>query len=141
MGVVGLYGSRSLPLRAWRTPEDLFGRATTRSIDIHHSAGAHEVEVVDGALLAVAPWAARAVRFDEALARDFHGYDADFCQRVRAAGGRAICADVPYRHHMERLWSDADAVRRGYLAIASRWDPALRPAEWAASFPAAPGAA
>lgn len=135
VGVVGSYGCRGLPLRAWRDPERLFGTATTSFVDIRYSTGAHEVDTVDGSLLAIAPWVARTIRFDEGLARDFHGYDIDFCQRVRAAGGLVVCVDVPYRHRMARLWADEQALRRALATIAHRWDPALRPPAWAASLP------
>lgn len=140
VGVIGLFGARGAPLYSWTSAKELFGRATTPPIDIHHSSGSFEVEVVDGSLLAIAPWVVRKIRFSEAFAEDFHGYDVDFCCRVRAAGGRVICDDAPYMHHMERPWTDSDAVRRAGWKLARMWDPALRPAAWASAFPPSAGA-
>jgi GT2 family glycosyltransferase len=142
VGVVGLFGARRAPLHCWSKAEELFGRATTPPIDIHHSSGPFEVEVVDGSLLVIAPWAVRTIRFSEILADDFHGYDVDFCCRVRAAGGRVVCDDVPYMHHMERPWTDSAAVSRAGWNVARIWDPALRPAARTSAFSASdpPGA-
>jgi hypothetical protein len=109
--------------------EDRFGW-----MDGHRSQGSHEVEVVDGVLLAIAPWVVRSVRFDERLSQDFHGYDADLSMRVRAAGGRVICNDIPHGHHMQRLWRDRDEFVRARVAVARRWDPIFRPPGWAPSF-------
>jgi GT2 family glycosyltransferase len=134
VGVVGLFGARQVPLHCWTKAEKLFGWASTPPIQTHHSAGCYEVEVVDGSLLAIAPWVVRALRFSEALAADFHGYDVDFCLRVRAAGGRVICVDVPYMHHMNRPWTDSAGVRRAAWAVARMWDPTLRPLEWGPAF-------
>lgn len=134
VGLIGAFGGRRVPPHYWSEAETLFGRAVTPTVDFHHSAGAHEVEVVDGQLLVVAPWVVRTLRFSEALAADFHGYDVDFSMRVRAAGGRVVCDDVPYCHRMARPWSDPVAVRRAGWEVAKMWDPAIRPPEWAPTF-------
>jgi Glycosyltransferase like family len=134
VGVIGLFGARRAPLHAWNTAPELYGRATTPPIDIHHSTGAHEVEIVDGSLLVLAPWVVETIRFNSELADDFHGYDVDFCCRVRTAGGRVVCDDAPYMHHMERPWTDSDAVRRAGVVVAMMWDPTLRPPAWKSAF-------
>jgi hypothetical protein len=134
VGVVGLFGGRRAPLTCWTDAGRLFGREMSPTSSIHHSAGSHEVEIVDGSLLVLAPWVVRTVRFSEALASDFHGYDFDFCLRVRALGGRVVCSDAPYFHHMRRPWSDAGALRRALGTLVSMWDPEHRPREWAGSF-------
>lgn len=134
VGVVGVLGAAGGPLHYWTDAERLFGRMRTPTVDYRYSTGAHEVEIVDGHLLVLAPWVVRTLRFDESLADDFHGYDVDFCMRVRAAGGRVACTDAPYCHHMARPWTDRDAVRRSGRRLAERWDPALRPPEWAPAF-------
>ena len=48
------------------------------------SAPLGEVDVVDGSLMVLSPWAVRTVRFDEGL-RVGYGFDTDFCRQVRAA--------------------------------------------------------
>ncbi len=134
VGVVGCFGGRNVPFQYWALGEEKFGSAMVPAFEQHYSSGPHEVEVVDGVLLAIKPWVARTVRFSAAASKDFHGYDVDFCMRVRAAGGHVVCDDVPYLHRMERPWADADQLRRAGYALARMWDPALRPPEWDASF-------
>jgi hypothetical protein len=134
VGVIGGYGGRRVPLHFWTETDDQFGRAAAATVDIRHSYGSHEVEVVDGSLLVLMPWVVRTLRFSEALAADFHGYDVDLCMRVRAAGGRVVCDDIPFCHRMRRPWTDPVAFQRAGWAVARMWDPALRPPEWAAAF-------
>lgn len=129
VGVVGLLGGRGVPPHAWWEAEELFGTSRTPLVEQRHSHGPHEVEVVDGALLALAPWVVRELRFDEALAADFHGYDVDLCLQVRAAGGRVICDDIPYMHHMSRPWADGEQYARAGRILARRWGRELDPRE------------
>jgi GT2 family glycosyltransferase len=133
VGLVGLFGARSAKLSHWIEGE-LFGTSSGPMLRLRHSTGSHEVDLVDGALLVIAPWVVRALRFDERLGRDFHGYDVDFSFRVRAAGGRVTCSDVPYVHHMQRPWSDRAGFVRSLVAVRRMWDPQLRPPEWAGAF-------
>lgn len=134
VGLIGVMGGRDVPLHCWWETDDLYGRARTPLIDVHHSVGSHEVEVVDGALLVLAPWVARTIRFSDALAEDFHGYDVDFSLLVRAAGGRVVCNDIPYFHHMSRPWGDGAQCVRGGLQVARRWGRGLHPLERIPSF-------
>ncbi len=134
-GLIGLLGACKVRLHCWTATENLFGTSVAPGVEIRHSVGSHEVQGVDGAMLVMAPWVVRSIRFGEALAERFHGYDVDFSLRVRAAGGRVICNDVPYIHHMSRLWEDdREAIRDAGIALARMWDPALRPREWAPAF-------
>lgn len=138
VGAIGAFGARAIEFHRdyGQRRERLFGLASIPGFQMRHSSGAREVDVLDGSLLVVAPWAARAIRFDERLARHFHGYDMDFCERVRAAGGKVVCDDIPHVHHMRRRWSSDDraALRAARLELARAWDPALRPAEWEPAF-------
>lgn len=134
VGLVGVFGGRRPQALLFMEGDRRRGRSMTPLVDAHHSRGPHEVEVVDGVLLVMAPWVVRSIRFNQALAEDFHGYDIDFCLRVRAAGGRVLCTDAPYFHHMQRPWSDGAQVRRAGYALAKLWDPKLRPREWDVSF-------
>jgi hypothetical protein len=132
-GVVGSFGGREIVPHRWTETTQLHGTAVVPGLQRHFGSGPEEVEVVDGSLLVIAPWVTRAVRFNEALARNFHGYDVDFCFRVRAVGGRVVCDDIPYIHRMSPR-DDHDAVRLAGLDLATMWDPALRPREWAPAF-------
>lgn len=133
-GVIGLFGGRHAPFAIWWEAEELFGLQASPTSEVRHSVGSHEVEVVDGALLVLAPWVVRSIRFNEALAADFHGYDADLCFRVLAAGGRVVCNDAPHFHHMGRPWTDPAGLRRARRSIMRMWDPVLRPREWVPAF-------
>jgi GT2 family glycosyltransferase len=129
--VISPLGWRDVGLHRWSNSGNQYGRSRTPEMDVHHSAGSYEVDVADGVLFVLAPWVVRTVRFSGALAADFHGYDVDFCRRVRARGGRIVCNDIPYVHHMVRPWTDRAQFVRASRALAERWDPALRPPEWA----------
>jgi len=145
IGLIGSFGARDVRLHcgfAVAKTETLFGTASVEGFEARHSSGAHEVELVDGSLLVVSPWATRSIRFYEPLAEHFHGYDIDFSQRVRAAGGRVICDDIPYVHRMRRPYTDDDrAAYRAMCGVISRmWEPEIRPAEWAPAFSTGPAA-
>lgn len=133
-GLIGALGACDVAPHRWLEPGALYGTSMAPGIATRHSVGAHEVVGVDGSLLVVAPWAVRTLRFSERLAESFHGYDADFSFRVRASGGRVMCDDIPYFHHMSRSWDDAGAVAQSACLLAEMWDPALRPPEWAPAF-------
>jgi hypothetical protein len=130
VGAIGLFGARDPGLAAWWEGSSLYGQSTTPFSSARHSIGSHEVEVVDGALLILAPWVVESVRFDEALAESFHGYDVDVCLQIRARGGRVVCTDLPYVHHMSRPWRDPRELGHAALAIGRKWHSELRPREW-----------
>lgn len=135
VGVVGSLGARNIPLHRWTETDmsDLYGTAVLETIERRFSSGSHEVEATDGQLLVIAPWAVRALRFGEDLARNFHGYDVDFCMRVRSVGGTVICDDIPYCHYASR-WDDHEAIRLAGIDLALMWDAAIRPREWDPAF-------
>lgn len=138
VGLLGALGARINRLHRWLAPEGrVFGYALgpdqENVEDPRISVGPHEVDAVDGALIVVAPWVVRALRFSEALAEHFHGYDVDISMRVRAHGGKVICEDIPCRHRME-IKDDYDNQAAGGIALAKMWDPALRPREWRPAF-------
>jgi Glycosyltransferase like family len=81
-----------------------------------------EVDVVDGRLIVLSPWAVRNLRFDETLSLNY-GYDVDFCLRARAAGRKVMTADVRVTYHgplelvrEPELWIEA------HIGMAARWD-------------------
>jgi hypothetical protein len=135
-GLLGALGGRITRFHCWLAPDEILGFALgPEHLDeeIHITTGPREVDGVDGALLIVAPWAVRSIRFGEASPKRFHGYDVDFSARVRAAGGRVICEDIVCRHHMT-VKDDYEAQRQAGVALARMWDPALRPREWGPAF-------
>lgn len=136
VGLLGALGGRGADFHRWLAPEEMFGFALGpdhMDQEIRISSGPHEVDGVDGALLIVAPWVARSLRFSEAPVGRFHGYDVDLSARVRANGGRVICEDIVCRHHATDK-HDYEAQQIAGVALARMWDPMLRPREWGAAF-------
>jgi Glycosyltransferase like family len=137
VGLFGPLGGRASKLHRWLAPDEVFGFAIgPDQADLEEpriSVGPHEVDGLDGALLIAAPWVVRGVRFSEALAEHFHGYDVDISVRVRARGGKIVCEDFPCRHHMLFKHDYAEQQAAG-VALAKMWDPTLRPREWGPAF-------
>lgn len=132
VAVAGPLGARGLTLHLRHGSRTLHGAVAAPGIRRRFSRGPEEVEAVDGALLVLAPWVVRGIRFGRAAA-PFHGYDLELALRARAHGGKAICADIPYFHrHVSKR--DFAAQSEAGVALARRWDPALRPPQWAAAF-------
>ena len=74
-----------------------------------------EVDVVDGLLMVLSPWAVRTLRFDESL-EPGHGYDLDFCLQVRAAGRKVVTADLRVVYHRSlELIADTDLWIEGHI--------------------------
>ena len=81
-----------------------------------------EVDVVDGFLLVLSPWAVRNLRFDESLG-PLHGYDVDFCLQVRAAGRKVVTADFrAVHHHSLELVGDPEGWIEAHMRVAEKWD-------------------
>jgi hypothetical protein len=133
VGLVGPLGARNVTPHLWPAPEGICGTFREPGHDLRLSSGPQRVAVLDGILLALAPWVVRGLRFNMALAKGFHGYDVDLCLRVRAHGGTSLCDDIPYFHH--RTATD-DYEKQGLagIALAKMWDPDLRPRQWASAF-------
>ena len=80
------------------------------------------VESLDGSLLVLSPWVVRNLRFDEALALG-HGYDVDFCRRLRAAERTLMTADIPIvLHRPLELIDDNDLWIEAHMHYAEKWD-------------------
>ncbi len=84
-----------------------------------------EVDVIDGFVMALSPWAVRNLRFDEELGGN-HGYDVDLCLQARAAGRRVVTADLRVvHHHSLELLDDPEAWIRAHAALAEKWEERL----------------
>jgi hypothetical protein len=85
-------------------------------------AGTGEVDVVDGCLLVMSPWAVSNLRFDESVGRA-HGYDVDLCLQARAAGKKVVTENLRVVHHHELdLLADPEEWIQAYVALAGKWD-------------------
>jgi GT2 family glycosyltransferase len=81
-----------------------------------------EVDVVDGVVMVLSPWAVRNLRFDESLGQ-LHGYDFDICMQARAAGKKVVTADFrAIHHHALELISNPEAWIAAYIRLAEKWD-------------------
>jgi hypothetical protein len=100
------YGGGRLPAHAWTETD----------------APPAEVDMVDGRLMALSPWAVRNLRFDEALSLGC-GYDLDFCLRARAEGRKVVTAGFrAVHHHSLELIADRELWVEGHIQIAQKWD-------------------
>jgi hypothetical protein len=100
------HGGGELPACAWTTAQRPPG----------------EVETVDARLVALSPWAVRALRFDEELVLGF-GYELDFCLRAREAGRKVMTADIRAVHHQSlELVREHAAWVEAHIRMAEKWD-------------------
>ena len=84
-----------------------------------------EVDVVDGFLLVLSPWAVRNLRFDESLG-SLHGYDVDFCLQARAAGRKVVTAEFRAVHnHSLDLVSDPEGWVEAHVRMQEKWEGKL----------------
>lgn len=150
VGVVGCAGAVGVRNLAWwdgsvtagsflhRYPEFGGGEvkgATWDGEDAYPFTRMGEVETIDGFMMALSPWTVRNLRFDESLGQ-FHGYDFDFCQQVRAAGKKVLTVHLRViHHHSLDLITDLDGWMAAHRRIAEKWEGKLPahadlPGEW-----------
>ncbi len=99
------HGGGELPAYAWAGPQARPG----------------PVDAVDGFLLVLSPWAARNVRFDEALTLG-QGFDVDYCLQVRSAGRKVVTADLQVvHHHSLELVGETDLWVQAHRQVAVKW--------------------
>jgi hypothetical protein len=89
--------------------------------------GRQAVEMVDGVLLILSPWAARNLRFDPRFARDFHGYDADICFEAQALGKQTVVTQIRTVHaSIGAVGRSRGAWTRASLEFDRKWGDWLR---------------
>lgn len=125
VAVVGVIGARGVRSLAWWEAE-CFGRveapALARTGRLECSDRfPQDVDVVDGLLMALSPWAVRQLRFDQAFASDFHGYDVDFCFQARASGRRVVVDDLAVIHHASWARRFGEPWVRSAVALKRKW--------------------
>ncbi len=143
VAVVGAIGARAIPGLAWWEGE-CFGRVVESRGLIDHGGGTHDVDTVDGLLMALSPWAVRNLRFDEEGFAGFDAYDADLCAQARAAGRRVVVTDLPVVHRhtrsgTERAADDGGSFERNDATFRAKWGIEARPANAEATGPAPSG--
>jgi hypothetical protein len=81
-----------------------------------------EVDVVDGFLMALSPWAVRNLRFDESLSNR-HGYEFDLCAQARAARREVVAGDLRVvHHHSLHLVTDNEPWVAAHIRVADKWE-------------------
>lgn len=136
VGAVGCAGARNVTGLAWWEGEVVCGNVRQRYEEhgggevptvrwAEHLTPPGEVDVLDGQLLILSPWAVRHIRFDETLLLG-HGYDLDFSLQVRQAGRRLVVEDLEIVHHRPiELVGDLAVWVEAHIRLAEKWDGTL----------------
>jgi hypothetical protein len=137
VGAVGCLGARNISSIAWWEGEVVSGKVRQRYEEhgggevpaarwAQHAAPPGEVEVLDGQLLILSPWAVRNIRFDEQMLLGY-GFDLDFSLQVRQAGHKLLVEDLEVVHHRPiELVNDLAVWVEAHIQMAEKWDPVLR---------------
>ncbi|MCU4185058.1 FkbM family methyltransferase [Acidiferrimicrobium sp. IK] len=141
VAIVGVVGGAEVSGMEWWSGKR-YGRCSDNGTGlIDFGGGDHDVEIVDGLLMALSPWAVRNLRFDASNFPGARGYDADICFQAQAAGKKVRVIDLPVFHHDKPGPIDQLAFGQAQAAFASKWASALAAgrSRWvAADAPAAP---
>jgi SAM-dependent methyltransferase len=125
VAIVGAVGARGIRSLAWWEAE-CFGRVVETRGLVDFGGGTHDVDTVDGLVMALSPWAVRNLRFDDATYDGFDAYDADLCAQARAAGKRVVVTELPVVHRhsrvgTERASSDGGSFERNDATFRAKW--------------------
>ncbi|MDQ2760381.1 MAG: glycosyltransferase family protein [Actinomycetota bacterium] len=131
VAVVGVVGARGVRSLAW-WEGDCFGGVAAPALlgtgrIVFPGGTPQDVDVVDGLLMALSPWAVRQLRFDEAFAQDFHGYDVDLCFQARALGRRVVVDDLAVVHHAAWAPRYGEQWIRSAVALKRKWGASWAP--------------
>ncbi len=133
VAVIGVAGARDARSLAWWEGAVTVGQVTQRYTE--HGGGdlpgfswvpanpaPAEVDVVDGFLMVLSPWAVRELRFDEGLVHGY-GYDVDFCRSARSAGRKVVAADLRVTEHRPlKLVGQLPVWVEGHIQLARKWE-------------------
>ena len=120
VGVVGVAGAQGVTSLAWWEGHCRGRVRETRGL-VDFGGGVHDVDVLDGLMLVLSPWAAATLRFDEERFTGFHGYDADICLQARAAGRRVVVDELAVVHHTKGGYGDQADFERSSRAFEQKW--------------------
>lgn len=123
VAVVGAIGGRGVRSVRWARATATFGRAPDSFYGANdHGGGSHDVDIVDGLILALSPWAIANLRFDSTYFDGFHAYDADICMQARAAGKKVRVAPLDVFHHTGGGFGDPASHRAVDDAFRAKWN-------------------
>ena len=120
VAIAGVIGARNVTSLKW-WDGDGCGRVRESRGVVDLGRGRHDVDVVDGLLLALSPWAVRNLRFDDANFCGFHGYDVDICFQARAAGMRVVIEDIDVMHHTNGGYGDVATYTAADEMFRAKW--------------------
>ena len=130
VGIIGVVGGKGHEEMSWWKATHLYGHVdhATHSDEFTH--GTHEVDTVDGLLMALSAQAARRIRLDGRRYPGFHGYDSELCALTRAAGMRVVVTDLNVFHDCKPgPWSGGMMAPELTWAM-FEWMIRWRPAPW-----------
>lgn len=125
IAVVGCVGATEVQSIAWWEGKKR-GRVTETRGLMDFGGGTHDVEAVDGSLIALSPWAVKNLRFDTTTFSGFHAYDVDICFQALALGKRVVVSEFDVIHHTKATLGDEIAFRTADLAWQRKWRRARR---------------
>jgi len=133
VAVAGCAGARGVRSLAWWRGDAICADVVHRYHDegsgtlpgfswANAARGTGDVDVVDGLVLALSPWAVRNLRFDEELIHGY-GFDVDYCLEARARGRRVVVADVSVTDHRPtELISNLGIWTEAHKQLAAKWE-------------------
>jgi hypothetical protein len=140
VAIVGCLGATGVHDIAWWSGEMTWNSAAYRYEELgggelrfggDGARATGDVDSIYGVLMAVSPWAVRALRFDESIGM-LHGYDFDICRQARAAGRKVRTVDLRVAHnHPLDLVSQIEIWVQAHIRAAEAWDTSA-PGEGAA---------
>lgn len=105
VALIGVAGGRGAQTLAWWDYQTV-GHQLTDSGMLTFTEPTGDVEVLEGSLLVLTPWAIANLRFDERYG-GFHGYD-DIGYEACARGKRVVVVDIDTHHHTMLGWKNKD---------------------------------
>jgi hypothetical protein len=121
VALVGVAGGRSDAGLAWWN-RDPIGHQLTDSMMIDFGQRSGEVDLLEGSILALSPWAISNLHFDQHLS-GFHGYD-EIAAQARWRGKKAVVIDVDTHHHTNVGFKSRDSEAewlRGDQYFREKW--------------------
>ena len=122
VAIVGVVGARGVTSLRWWEGSGPGRVIETRGL-VDFGGGCHDVDSVDGLLMALSPWAVDNLRFDAQRFTGFHGYDADICFEARSAGRRVVVDELAVVHHTKGGYGDEAAFKAQDAAWRAKWLP------------------
>jgi len=124
VGLVGAVGGVGHHEMSWWKTETRHGHVEHATHVDTFSQGEHDVDTVDGLLMAISAETARECRLNGRGYPGFHGYDSELCALVRSAGRRVRVADLDVFHDCAPTAWEQPELWWAAFEWALRWRPA-----------------